>query len=128
MRYEITRICGHEEEVQLFGKAADRERRIARMEAEPCAACRAKGSGLEGTPKQCAWATDIRSDMRRTVEGMRDECRQKATDEQMAVIDANCDKVQRAIDAETSAKWFIEHRGDERTRLFAALLKKGEGR
>ena len=124
MKYDITHSCGCVETVELFGKAADRERRIARMEAEPCAACRAKGSGLEGTPKQCAWAIDIRSDMRRTVEGMRDECRQKATDEQMAVIDANCDKVQRAIDAETSAKWFIEHRGDERTRLFALLLQR----
>ena len=124
MKYDITHSCGCVETVELFGKAADRERRIARMEAEPCAACRAKGSGLEGTPKQCAWATDIRSDTRRTVEGMRDECRQKATDEQMAVIDANCDKVQRAIDAETSAKWFIEHRGDERTRLFAELLQR----
>ena len=124
MKYDITHSCGCVETVELFGKAADRERRIARMEAEPCAACRAKGSGLEGTPKQCALATDIRSDMRRTVEGMRDECRQKATDEQMAVIAANCDKVQRAIDAETSAKWFIEHRGDERTRLFAELLQR----
>ena len=32
-RYDITYSCGHEGEVRLFGKSADRERKIEWMES-----------------------------------------------------------------------------------------------
>lgn len=72
-KYDITHTCGHTETVALFGPHADRERRIARMEAEDCAACRAAGSDLTGSVKQIAWATDIRAEMAPKIAAAHDE-------------------------------------------------------
>lgn len=41
MKCVVTHSCGHTESVELFGKSADRERRAAWLEAQPCAECRA---------------------------------------------------------------------------------------
>ena len=74
-KYTITHICGHSETVELFGKLADRDRKIAWLESKPCWDCdRAaetkrwhdvgRALGLkditEGTEKQIAWAYSIR--------------------------------------------------------------------
>ena len=67
----ITHACGHKEEVAVYGKRADRERKIAWLESQLCDECwarekaeqsAAKGwAALEGSPKQIAWAEDLRS-------------------------------------------------------------------
>lgn len=66
-KYNVTYKCGHQETVQLFGKYADRERKIAFYETLDCPACRAaakvvaaKEMGLTGSDKQVIWAMDIR--------------------------------------------------------------------
>lgn len=76
-KYDITYACGHTETVQLYGKSADREREIARLENRLCKKCyiveqkekeqevvnSVKDFGLVtlvGSPKQVAWAEGIR--------------------------------------------------------------------
>lgn len=87
MKYYVTFSCGHEGEVNLYGKAAERDRRIAWYEEEGiCPDCyrkmkeeerRKADEGLaayadkieaewnlpelEGTEKQVAWARKIRA-------------------------------------------------------------------
>lgn len=45
-KYDITRKCGCEERVELFGKSTERERKIEYYETQECAACKAKREGL----------------------------------------------------------------------------------
>jgi hypothetical protein len=77
-KYTITRSCGHEETIQIFGKVANRDG-IARFESrKPCECCRfAKRDAdnaaaaesnqsaglptLRGSAKQVAWAESIRA-------------------------------------------------------------------
>lgn len=73
-KYTINHTCGHQVTVQLFGKYADRERRIAYLETCECDECRkAKANAaaaaakeerglpdLKGSEKQVAWANTIR--------------------------------------------------------------------
>lgn len=40
MKYTITRACGHQETVELYGNGKEREWKLARMEDEDCADCR----------------------------------------------------------------------------------------
>ena len=87
MKYYVTFRCGHEGEVNLYGKAAERDRRIAWYEEEGiCPDCYRKMKEeerrkadeelaayadkieteynlpeLEGTEKQIAWARKIRA-------------------------------------------------------------------
>ncbi|MEG2429321.1 MAG: hypothetical protein RSA99_02965, partial [Oscillospiraceae bacterium] len=73
----ITYICGHEGQIELFGKNSEREKKQAYQESFLCTECYAKKmaeraketaekdekdglSKLTGTEKQIAWATDIR--------------------------------------------------------------------
>lgn len=131
MKYIITHKCGHEEMVELFGKGTDRERRIARMESEECPQCRAERdramglAELEGSPKQIAWASDIRRDMLdRVAAEVRDRVRSYAIDWSRGLMPENVSDnyfgaqildsviidVLRGIKGERSAKWFIENR------------------
>lgn len=66
-QYTVNYTCGCSEKINLFGKINDRLAKIARLEQTACAACRAKAAlgdaefaKLEGTPKQIAWAADVR--------------------------------------------------------------------
>jgi hypothetical protein len=81
MKATVTRQCGHEEVVSIYGPYKDRARRLEYEATKLCAACyRAHKSAeadaakaevadvirrlglpeLEGTPKQVAWAMSIR--------------------------------------------------------------------
>lgn len=77
MKYHVTRTCGHEERIELFGKNSAREYKLAEAAKELCTECRAaqrqkaekhnmelaEANGLvtlEGSEKQVAWATTIR--------------------------------------------------------------------
>ena len=77
-QYEIRYTCGHTESIQLYGKEVEREREISRREAGLCKECwiaeqrkaaeavvaSVKDSGLAplvGSPKQVAWAEEIRA-------------------------------------------------------------------
>lgn len=118
-KYTITHTCGHTEEVNLFGKHADRERKIAYLESIDCRACwdaaqaaQAKEAGLPdltGSPKQIAWANGIRnrilSEAARCIEAHPDW--------------PNTDKWLTELKKETAARWWIDHRDEG-----AALLRR----
>lgn len=80
-KYTINHECGHQAEVQLFGKHSERDRKIAWLEGQDCPSCRstrlaagraaqAEQDGqtahlaglpvLQGSEKQVAWAETIR--------------------------------------------------------------------
>lgn len=74
-KYNITHTCGHTRIIELFGKEADRERKIEWLESQECPEC-AKArvarqseeieaelglSPLTGSDKQVAWAKCIRA-------------------------------------------------------------------
>lgn len=71
MKYDITYSCGHQGEVDLFGKSRDRERKVKYLETCICPACQtaqirkeAEDAGLpelEGSEKQIRWALEIRA-------------------------------------------------------------------
>ena len=77
-KYDVTYACGHTETIQLYGKSTDREKEIARLENRLCKKCyiaeqqeavkevvnSVKDFGLVplvGSPKQVAWAEEIRA-------------------------------------------------------------------
>lgn len=132
MKYYVTHKCGHDEMVELFGKGTDRDRKIARMESEECPECRAKHAierdeakgyaALEGSPKQIAWASDIREGMfermatyvrRNILAAIAEGEASGYTREQLAEATVNADRtilaVFNGLRRETSAKWLIEH-------------------
>jgi hypothetical protein len=93
--------CGHAgERYQAYGKTDGRERQLKAIESYPCPDCRkaeadkiAKESGLPiltGSPKQIAWASEIR------MRALRLLPTEKA------------DKLR----AESSARWWIDHRSE----------------
>ena len=138
MKYTITHSCGHEEQVELFGKAADRDRKVAAMESEPCSECRAKEAhvdglpDLEGSPKQVAWAGDIRKQFivrwaenlekfaQNAEAGRKKMEEKKAAGENVEKYETQYKKITEALEKaqrifggikkETSASWFIENR------------------
>ena len=74
-KYDITCGCGHVETVQIYGKASDREKEIARREKGVCKECWQAAQAeaaqettqtfnlvqLEGSEKQISWAENIRA-------------------------------------------------------------------
>lgn len=111
MKTTVTYACGHTEEIVVFGKRADRERKIAWLEAQLCAECRAregaaqgaaKGwAALEGSPKQIAWAEDIRGKTMDAIAAL-----QTRTDDEAA----HKDRVIAYLGGITSAEWWIDNR------------------
>jgi hypothetical protein len=107
----ITHACGHQEEIQVFGKRADREKKIAWLEAQLCAECRAregaaqgaaKGwAALEGSPKQIAWAEDIRGKTMDAIAALKTR-----TDDEAA----RKDRIIAYLGGITSAEWWIDSR------------------
>lgn len=94
-----THSCGHSgERYQAYGKNDGRERQLRAIESHPCPEClkqaaeqSAKANGLPmlvGSPKQIAWASDIRERALRLLPA---------------------DKTEK-LKPETSAKWWIDNR------------------
>lgn len=140
MKCTVACSCGHEFETQLYGTAADREKKIAWYRTSAlCPACykaqqareRLEGDAkrelpaLEGSDKQIDWAREIRfAKLRsncfcpRVVDGVMTA--PALVDEINQAIEIAGDKAAAATMAaaqeaiclmtETSAKWFIDHR------------------
>ena len=129
MKYEVKMSCGHVETVELFGKAADRERKIAWLEkngiceeckkaereaADRAAAESAKENGwaeLKGSEKQIAWAESIRA------EKMAEMKKMPAANDQTKAIK---EKIVETMAGINEARWWIDSRND----AAAALVKK----
>lgn len=124
--YKVTFSCGHTEEIQLFGKGADREGKIAYFEqsgicsecykekkqaereaAEKAAAENVQGlelPALEGSEKQIAWAEKIRADIFKSdnFKSIREQLKSRN--------DENSHKIFAGVIGCKSAKFFIEAR------------------
>ncbi len=113
-KYSVTFSCGHEETVELYGKTADRERKIEWMENYAvCSECyqrhkkeqeEARKAGrnlpdLEGTPKQVAWAEKIR-------DGIFTDWEKIAN-----IKDARAVKFTAYLQNQTTARFWIDNRG-----------------
>ena len=126
MKYEIKYACGHTGTVQLFGKTADRERKVKWLETQICPDCehaetekrraeeakaaeeKAEEFGLpelEGTPKQVSWALTIRDNIiKRELDTLKRKQRRnsEAAEKQRHFIDWLCQQNQ--------ASFWIDHR------------------
>ena len=67
MKYEITHICGHNQDHQMYGAEAERKSKLAWLAEQACANCRQSAAAetnnlpaLNGSDKQVAWAMTIR--------------------------------------------------------------------
>lgn len=70
MKYEITHICGHNQDHQMYGAEAERKNKLAWLAGQPCNHCRQSAASavaennnlpaLSGSDKQVAWAMTIR--------------------------------------------------------------------
>lgn len=116
--YNITCSCGHTDRVDLYGKGADRERKMAWLETQPCTKCReaeraersAKEAAefqtqLKGSEKQVAWALDIRSN---AMQSLKTACKPEVLPE-----------VTKTVESISSAAWWIDNRDD----IIRAVLK-----
>lgn len=124
MKYEIEYACGHTGTVQLFGKTADRERKVKWLETQICPACehaeiekrraeeataakeKADEFGLpelEGTPKQVSWALTIRDNiLNRELDTLKIKQRRNGEAAEKQFIDWLCQQNQ--------ARFWIDHR------------------
>ena len=117
MKYEVTYSCGHVGAVQIYGTAAEREKKIAcykkaRQEEAATAAKQAKADGLPaltGSEKQIRWAESIRKEKMATAR----EWLARYPGEQ-------ADKCLAWYGGHASASWWIDHR-DERPQRTAKL-------
>lgn len=111
-RYAITYKCGHTTEMQLFGKSADRENKIAYYKTVDCPHCRAMAAQeqavkmglpkLTGSDKQIAWAHDIR--MAAVANG-----------EKLSAMGAKADSLKLMMDyllSHTDASFWIDNNDD----------------
>lgn len=110
MKTTITRVCGHQEGIQVFGKSSERKKKIEWLESQPCAECRAvesaansKSTGmveLTGSAKQIAWAEDLRTETMTAIDTLKtrteDEAARKA-------------RVVEYLGGITSAAWWIDN-------------------
>lgn len=116
MKYVVTHSCGHTETVELFGKAPDRERRVAWLEGQPCAKCRAKEGApdLTGSPRQRAWAADIRSEAVRQLEDETARYAERGRAAGVEGVDMLADRIRRliadAVASHTDSRWWIDNR------------------
>ena len=134
MKYDVRFACGHTEGIQLYGKTAERERKIAYYEQHGmCSRCyaeqreaekadkaeanraaaaesdsKAKDRGwpsLNGSDKQIAWALQIREEKYNTAQ---QAIRQVASNA----------RINQIISTQTSAAWWIDNRQTRVDRLF----------
>lgn len=113
-KYTVTYKCGCTEDIQLYGKYTDREKKIAyynTIECPHCRAAQAQGEAekcgmpiLKGTEKQIAWALDIRANAIKYAEELR-----KMTREGSEEI---VNKLLTKLFAEDKGSFWIENRND----------------
>ena len=130
-QHHITHACGHDQTVQLYGKARERESRAQWLAGTDCKDCfkaqrdreraeesqrnaeanRAAGlPELDGSPRQVEWAETIRAQMLGDLAQERTRLSDLRAGEEWekgleAVVTA-----QAALAEVASAKWFIDHR------------------
>lgn len=136
----ITYACGHNEEVQMYGKIADRTARAAaagRRDCPACAAAQAKAAdkaaglpALVGSEKQVSWASTIRAALLKEAEALDAKLGAKRAELAQApdeVKAAQLDAVAVALDVlrgKTAAKWWIDNRDLRAESIVRELIGK----
>ena len=134
-KYTITHSCGCTEEVRLFGALNGRYACIEKMEAHPCPACRARVSAkadaeaglpaLLGSPKQVAWASDVRSALAGAFSTARSMIERAATKDPAKA--ESYLKTLSLMEGETRASIWIDYRGMGAEEILRAAKKILEG-
>ena len=117
-KYTITYKCGHTEEMQLFGKMNDRDRKIAWYATQDCPECKAAAARaaakerglveLEGTAKQIVWAEQIRAKFLELSEQIKKQLETKAEDPRVLELFAVLDDAKN----NSKASFWIDSRYD----------------
>ena len=142
-KYTITHSCGHTVEHQIYGTNAhgERDRKIAWLESTPCSECykaekmektaqtnsNANMAELEGSPKQIAWAEDIRAKALPTLAAMQEKIDNGTGTTELYIKQR--DAMQAAINEvreQTSAKWWIDHRDEKFDAGWLMNIAKGK--
>ena len=114
MKYEVKYACGHIGIVDIVGKSADRERKLAWLETCDCPVCykaqmdamiaeQEKAENLpelEGSEKQVAWAKKIRIELLNEVKDFMQDFKQ----------DEHTKAFTEWVKGQKSAKFWIDNR------------------
>lgn len=143
MKMEIAYSCGHTDVVQVYGKASEREYKLARMAESVCPDCKAARAKiaaeksaeqadadglprLVGSDKQIAWADDIRRKFIADTDELRGQLSKAATENPELYRD-RFDAWNAAVDrikAQTKAAWWIDNNHVPAARLVKAEMNK----
>lgn len=119
----ITYKCGHTAVVQLYGKSADRERKIAWYATIDCPDCQAAAAldaapdlpALDGSDKQIRWALTVRVEQLDRLSVW--------IDSNVAPQDAGlADRITAAARSRIRASWWIDHRDDSPLNLARTII------
>lgn len=146
MKYEVTYTCGHQETIQVYGKASEREYTIANKEKQLCYECYkakmqedAKKDAAEnalpeltGSEKQIIWATTIRAQALPILEHVTNTERAKLARlsgivkmRDGAIIEKNIknmEEMTEAIKNKTESSWWIDNRNKQGLELMRAVM------
>ena len=131
MQCIVNHKCGHSEAVQLYGKAADRQRKLAWLASQNCKACEAeqrakvaKAAGLPtlvGSPRQVDWAESIRAQKLRELAKIQAQVEvAPGTDEEKAI---HLGAIQ-AVHNKRDSIWWIDNRNESIYQLIKAELAR----
>ena len=138
-KWNITRKCGHTEEIQIYGKMDDRERKAERESEKLCKDCyiaerkkqqeaankKADLEALKGTEKQILWAYDIRSSFLKEFNRIEDIFKNSEYKEHAKIGMEVLNELRNEIINETSAKWFINNKDNNiQSKIRTEILKR----
>ena len=125
-KYQVTYACGHTDTIQLYGKEADREKRLAYLATIDCPdryhnkqlqAAKAQTAGLpdlQGSDKQINWATQIRAEVYAALDKYSKliEANQNAREQGKIVARKMFADFREAMTAHTDCRFWIDNRGN----------------
>ena len=139
-KHTITRECGHEDEVELHGPKRTLKKRLDRQRRLTCRACHNEQQtakveaaarapdlpALTGTPRQIAWATDLRY---KALSGvghyltyvLANNRRRRSSAHEMALFEAKLERALEPLIAQTEAAWWIDRRDVEAITLLESV-------
>ena len=128
-KYNVTYKCGCEGEVQLVGKHADRDRKLAWLTTQQCRACESKAAAadaaaaglpeLTGSPKQIAWAISLRAERIAALDNMLSKVTSMSAD-----AAAKWQQCRESVLAQAESRYWIDSRDIGLMQIMAAAAKE----
>lgn len=130
-QYTVTHSCGHAHTHQLYGKEAERQRKVAWFATVDCPDCYRAAkqataaqaaadsaarladlplAALTGSDKQVAWATKIRVAKIDAVRAQLTKRLEATAPEGRAAAEATIDKILGGLAGQPAAAWWIDRR------------------